>query len=83
MIEGWLERIREAQKHRTDTVCGAQYPRVPYGSEADDWGADDHACHDCAVIKRQLHVVGCDGEECPVCGGQALTCDCGIGEELD
>jgi len=76
MIEGWPERIQEAQLHTHLTLDGRPVPRIPYGAESDDWGADDHPCHDCRVFKDELHVSGCDGEECPVCRGQLITCEC-------
>ncbi len=76
MIEGWPEKIQEGQKHSTVLIRGSTYERVRYGSEHDDWGADRHGCHDCRVIKGQIHVWGCDGEECPKCGGQLISCDC-------
>jgi len=37
-------------------------------------------CHDCLVQPGQLHHVGCDMERCPVCGDQAISCDCTGGE---
>jgi hypothetical protein len=33
-------------------------------------------CGDCGVKEGQLHVLGCDMEPCPACGGQLISCDC-------
>jgi hypothetical protein len=76
MIEGWPEKIQEAQSHISVVIDGKAYARVRYGEEADDWGADKVACHDCRVIKGQIHVWGCDVERCPACAGQLISCDC-------
>ena len=81
MIEGWPEKIQAAQRQPTVMIGGGQFERVRYGSEKDDWGADDHGCHDCRVIKGQVHVWGCDGEECPKCGHQLLGCDCDVADQ--
>ncbi len=78
MIEGWPEKIKQAQTQLTVKINGKSYKRIRYGEESDDWGADKHPCHDCAVIKGQLHVPGCDVERCPVCDGQAMCCDCRV-----
>ena len=72
----WPVYIEGAQSDLTYTIGGKVYPRIRYGEESEDWGADQRACHDCAVVKGQLHVRGCDAEECPACGGQAIACDC-------
>jgi hypothetical protein len=50
--------------------------RTRFGDEADDWGADNGPCHDCAVTKGQNHHPGCDVERCPICDGQIITCGC-------
>lgn len=81
VIEGWPERLQEAQLQRTYSIGGEALPRVPYGNESDDWNADRVPCHDCSATKGELHVMGCDVEECPACHGQALSCDCPYDDE--
>ena len=76
MVEGWPERIQEAQGILEYSIRGVLYPRIRYGAESDDWRADSVPCHDCRVVHGQLHVPSCDVERCPACGGQAIGCDC-------
>lgn len=73
---GWPEKIRDAQSQVSYIVAGREVPRIRYGDEESPCGAEDHPCRDCNVVKGQFHVIGCDFERCPVCGGQAISCDC-------
>jgi rRNA maturation endonuclease Nob1 len=83
MIEGWPKKIVSAQNVLSYTLNGEAVLRIRYGDEHDDWHADQNACHDCRVIKGELHVPSCDVEECPACGGQLLSCDCPFDERSD
>lgn len=81
MDEAWKKQLAEwkevAQKRilveQEKTHLG-NYLRVRYGEENVDWEADKYECHDCGVAKGQIHVFGCDVEECPVCGDQLISC---------
>ena len=76
MIEGWPEKIMAAQEIVSLALEGRAIPRIRYGEEQSDLNAAKIPCHDCAILKGEFHVPGCDVEECPICGGQLLTCDC-------
>ena len=73
----WPAKLARAQKQ---TSYAIQVPRIKYGDES-GYGKFEDAdtktpCGDCAAIKGEYHAPGCDMEECPVCHGQALSCDC-------
>jgi rRNA maturation endonuclease Nob1 len=81
MIEGWPEKIIAAQEIKYLKFEGRDIPRIRYGKEQSDWDAA-LPCHDCRVLEGEFHVPSCDVEECPVCGGQLIMCDCEFDETV-
>ena len=72
--------IVAAQSTTELDIDGGTRARVPYGTDP-RWTDVDLAgvaqpCHTCYVITNQRHVLGCDMEQCPRCGGQLVTCGC-------
>lgn len=64
---------------------GKEYSPVKFGDEVHKYlDAEtlkmvknyEGPCGDCAVAKGGYHHPGCDMEECPVCGGQLISCSC-------
>lgn len=74
--EYWLGQIAAAQDLPEYEIDGACYSRIPLGQESSESKLMTDPCHDCGITVGQLHVPGCDVEMCPVCHGQAISCDC-------
>jgi ribosomal protein L7/L12 len=81
MVEGWPEKIKQAQKMPIVVIENVEYKRIPYGSVQEGALAAPKCCHDCYVNHGEFHVFGCDVERCPKCGGQQIGCDCNVNEE--
>lgn len=58
------------------------YERIKTGSPEDLWPdmPDNRRCRDCGAKKGFPHHPNCDVERCPICKGQAISCDCCDGE---
>jgi hypothetical protein len=83
VADDWPERLRQSQLVTTVRPNGVEMPRVRFGEEDDDWGADRGPCGDCAAIKGEFHGPECDVERCPACGGQIFGCDCDWPDESE
>jgi hypothetical protein len=79
-----VQALEAAQQSQTTTISGTIFPRIKYGDEEDDWGAQSgQLCHDCFAAPGQYHMDGCDVERCPICHGQAIGCGCDFEDDED
>ncbi len=62
-------------------VAGQVYERVRFGQESGNRWEEFDFCPECGVSHGGLHHPGCDIEECPRCGTQYLSCDCGAEDD--
>ena len=83
-----LRPLQAAQAKMTFTIGGKAHPRIACGyerGESGDYvldsafetdGTDKSVCVQCGAPSGFLHLLGCESEQCPRCGGQALGCSC-------
>jgi hypothetical protein len=79
----WSAIVRAAQDDTTYTIDGAALPRIPFGTIPPPAGSRWPFCRGCAAGRGELHVPGCTAEECPVCGGGFVSCDCAVDDDLE
>ncbi len=72
----WPAQLEAAQRETTVRIGGHVMSRIRWGKEGRDWASARIPCSDCAAIKGEFHVPGCDLECCPACRGQAISCGC-------
>jgi hypothetical protein len=84
----YMSHYFDAQDEKTVILRGKRYRRIRYKDpremsdvglsqeELAEYNARETACHDCGVIKGELHLSSCDFERCPRCRGQYAGCSC-------
>jgi hypothetical protein len=74
VVPGWGKEIERAQVRTHTTVNGVAVLRIRHSTSPSQSASEP--CQECAVLPGQLHVMGCDFEQCPNCGGEFLYCPC-------
>jgi len=74
--DDWAEALRWAQRELTYTIRDCEYERIPFGEDLFSSETGRRHCRDCGAQRGELHVPTCCWEQCPRCGGQAISCDC-------
>ena len=72
--EGWQRDFKQAQAVTRFVINSQDYDRIRYGAEEE--ALKQPKCDDCGAPRGTFHLLGCDIEQCPRCGGQAISCDC-------
>jgi hypothetical protein len=77
MYESHLQKIAAAQKITSyKNLDGQAICRIPTVVSMRTGVLVKDPCHDCGVIKGEFHTLSCDVEECPLCVGHKLSCEC-------
>lgn len=74
----WARVLAEAQSECTYLIQKVEYGRISFGDDHAGKSTTLQRCRDCNAVRGELHVPLCCLEECPRCGGQAISCDCDI-----
>lgn len=82
VVEGWPEKVEQAQLMSCYEIDGVSFDRIRFGLESWRPSKPMRECGDCAALPGELHVPGCDAEECPRCHEQAFCCDCAHPETI-
>jgi hypothetical protein len=72
--EDWQRDFKHAQTVTRFVINSQEFNRICHGSE--ECALKQPKCDDCGVPRGTFHLLGCDIEQCPRCGGQAISCDC-------
>ncbi len=72
----WPAEIEKAQKLKSISIGGKKYSRIPMGQEMGMNTQRLQICGDCGAAPSQLHVPGCEVEQCPICQSQRAACAC-------
>ena len=76
VVRWFPSEIVDAQFALRLSISGTTYDRIRRGAAGDPHEDTTRPCHDCSVVRGQLHAYGCDSERCPRCSGQLLSCGC-------
>lgn len=60
---------------RLHAIGGEAVKRLKVGEE-DRGFTPGSRCGDCGARYGYYHHLGCDLEDCPICGNQLISCDC-------
>lgn len=85
-LQEFKDEITDAQNHPNFIdKRGVVVQRIKFGAEDNISYSDNgpniykfNYCDGCSAKQGEYHLYHCDLEQCPICGKQALSCDCGL-----